>query len=300
MINKYNRFILESKFLKDVDILGYVGKKFYPGINMVLEKCDKDSYIQDDNIILWDYNKTDTTTKINEFTFRVETENNFNLEYLKFTREPIEIDTFSFNNFVTQRVNHYMIKSNNSDNFIFGELDYSDEIKSFVKKCYLQSNKLGLKTYDRYCYLTIDQKEIEPGTSQRDFGWHIDGMQGTEVIEKKPVDYQFIWADATPTKFCTQTFDISGVDISVHNIFNWLGKQVKEKLCYSLEKNKIYLMDAYHLHTATKADTKIYRKFVRLSFTNTPITSVKMTVNPDIKYNYKIHVSTGNIPSNLI
>ncbi len=59
-------------------------------------------------------------------------------------------------------------------------------------------------------------------------------------------------------------------------------------------------MNAYHVHTATTAESKLYRRFVRLSYTNTPITSIKMTVNPDIKYNYQIKVTSGNIPTNLI
>jgi hypothetical protein len=300
MLNRYGTFILESRFLKDVIVLGYLEKKFYPEISLVLERCNRDSFMQDDEVVIWDYNNQSTTAVINEFTFRIETENIFDLNYLKFTREPIEVSDFSISDVLKMRVNHYMIKSNSSNDYFYGELEQYDEIKSFVKICTEESQKLGLDTYDRYCYLTIDQKQVEPGTSQREFGWHIDGLQGKEVEEKKPADYQFIWCDATPTRFCTQTFDISGLDVTVHNVFKWLSKQVKEKLCYLLQKNKIYLMNAYHLHSATKAESITYRKFIRVSFTMTPITSIKMTINSDISYNYKIHVTSGDIPKQLI
>ena len=301
MIKRYSNFLLESKFLKDIHLFGYVEKKYYPRIDSILSSYkDGEDYIQDDKCILWDYLDDRLTSIINDFTFRVETENIFNLDYLKFTREPIEVGSFNFNSFVKERVNHYMIKSNNSDEYIYGDLDYSSEIKSFVKSCLDKSNQIGLNTHERYCYLTIDQKMVEGGTSQREFGWHVDGLQGEEVADKKRADFQFIWADATPTKFCTQVFDVEGLDISVHNVFNWVGKQVEENKCYLLERNKIYGMNAYHVHSATKSDTTQYRRFVRLSYTNTPITSVKMVVNPDIKYNYQIHQTSGNIPKNLI
>jgi len=299
MIKKYQKFILESKFLKDVHIFGYLEKKYYIGIDSIIESLNPNSYIEDESYLIWDYNNEEVTQKINEFTFRVETQNIFNLDYLKFTREPIEVCDFDFKSFVKERVNHYMIKSNNSDEFIFGELGYSDEIKLFVKMCYDEAKEIGLDTRGRYCFITIDQKIVEPGKTQREFVWHIDGLQGEEVGDKKPADYQFIWADETPTKFCTQTFEVDDIDVKTHNVFKWVGHQVRDSNCYLLDKKKIYLMNSYHVHTATKTDKTIYRKFIRVSFTNTPITSIKMSVNPDISYNYDIHVTSGNIPTHL-
>jgi hypothetical protein len=300
MIKKYIDFIYESKFLKDVSTLGYLDKSFYPGIDAILSNIDKQEILSSQDTLLWNYNSEETTEKINEFTFKVETETKFDLEFLNFTREPIEVETFTFKDFVNERVNHYMIKSNNSSELFLGIVENSESIKDFISTCFDKANQMRLDTDSRYCYLTIDQMIVETGKSQRESGWHIDGMQGLEVSEKQPADYQFIWADATPTKFCTQTFDVEGIDVGKHNVFNWVSKQVAEKNCYLLKKETIYLMNAYHVHTATQAEKKLYRRFVRLSFTNTPITSIKMTINPDIKYNYKIGVTSGDIPKNLI
>jgi len=136
MIKRYGNFIIESKFLKDIHLFGYIEKKYYQNINYVLSSYKEgDDYIQDDKCILWDYLDDRLTSTINEFTFKADTENIFNLDYLKFTREPIEVSPFIFNDFVKERVNHYMIKSNNSDEYIYGDLDYSQEIKEFVKCC---------------------------------------------------------------------------------------------------------------------------------------------------------------------
>lgn len=59
------------------------------------------------------------------------------------------------------------------------------------------------------------------------------------------------------------------------------------------------MINPYHIHTATKAINKIYRHFIRVAFTEIPVTSVKMTINPKIEYNYQYHITTGEIPSYL-
>jgi hypothetical protein len=237
MISNYLKFINESKFLKNIHLLGYLEIKYYPNIDNIMNKFKEgNDFISDDKEILWDFLNEDITDSINKFMFKTETQQLFNLEYLKFTREPIKVSEFNFNKFVEERVNHYMIKTNNSDEYIWGDLEYSDDIKKFVNKCISFCDDLGISTNERYCYITIDQKNLEFGKSQRDFGWHIDGLQGDEVPQKKMTDFQFIWCDSIPTKFCTQVFKVEGLNLSTHNVFNWLGKQVEEDKCYLLEK----------------------------------------------------------------
>lgn len=316
-MKKWPQFITESRFLKNTDLIGYIDLSYYPelryyfknfelaqsyGINKIwgtTAPLEKD-FLRENDKVIWNYSNEILTNKINEVMFKKETESTFDLSYLEFTREPIEVASFSFNQFTDKRVNHYMLKNNDESTFSFGDFEEDSEITKFVNLCVDECKRLNLDWQNRWCYLTIDQMLVEKGKSQREFGWHIDGMQGDEVAQKVPADFQFIWADATPTKFCTKTFNIEGLDPSKHNVFNWLGRQTEERFCYTLDKFKIYLMNAYHVHSATISDIVQYRRFVRLSFTNTPITSVKMTVNPAIKYNYQIHKTTGNIPKNLI
>jgi len=294
------RSLLESKFLKEVHTLGYLETKFYPGIESILESfvLDKD-YMRDENHLIWDYQNEQLTDALNKFTFVKETQTPFDLRHLKFTREPVEIGAFNFGNIGDVRVNHFMVKTNNSSEFVLGELEKYGDIKNFISQCYDAANEMGLDPDNRYGYITIDQLQVKAGASQRESGWHIDGMQGTEVPEKKNADFQFIWADQTPTRFCTMTFDMEGVDEAVHNIFKWVGRQVDKNFCYYLKANEIYLMNAYHVHTAVKGTKPVFRRFARLSFTNTPITSVRMTDNPAIEYNYPRGTTTGAIPSHL-
>lgn len=298
MIRNFLQYINESKFLLNSDLLGYINLEDYDDIKNILVKYN--DYIINNNELVWNYSNENLTKEINELTFKQEVNNIFNLKYLKYTREPIEVSSFMFDKFSNKRVNHYMIKSNIDNDFTFGEFKNDTEIIKFIKICIDECIKLGIDWSNRWCYLTIDQLWVDAGKSQREFGWHIDGMQGDEVVKKVDADFQFIWADATPTKFCTKVFDIEGLDPSKHNVFNWLGRQTEEKYCYLLDKYKIYLMNPYHVHSATISDKVQYRRFIRLSFTKTPITSIKMTINPDIKYNYEIHKTSGNIPKHLI
>jgi hypothetical protein len=302
VIKNWTKFIKESSFLKNINYLGFIDLNVYDKYEIIkiLYKYNEDDYLLDKNTLLFNFDNSELEDELNSFIFKQETNNIFNIKYLESaTRTPIELDKFLFKDFINNRINHYMIKSNDSTDLVFGEID-SDSIKQFVNYCIEESKKLDLNWSNRYCYITIDQKDVIKDKSQREAGWHIDGMQGDEVNEKKPADFQFIWSDETPTKFCTQLFNTQKLDTSIHNVFNFLGNQVKNETCYLLEKNKIYLMNAYHLHTATLSNKNTHRKFVRVSFTNTPITSIKMTINNSINYNYKIHQTTGNIPKNLI
>jgi len=300
---KYSDFLKESNFLKGINYVGYIDLRFYNKDEILgaLENHKKTDYLIEGDDLLYDFENKELEDDLNLITFKEETNNKFNTGFLSSsTRTPIELDKFYFSDFTHLRLNHYLIKPNNSSELFFGEISQSKSIKDFVNYCIEKAEELGLNWKDRYCYLTIDQKEVEPGKTQREEGWHIDGMQGLEVPIKQNPDYQFIWSDETPTKFCAQIFDVSDMDPSVHNVFNYLGSQVKENYCFLLEKERIYLMNAYHLHQATPSDKKIFRRFVRLSFTLTPITSTKMSLNPEIVYNYKIHQTSGNIPKNLI
>ena len=200
------------------------------------------------------------------------------------------------------RINHFLIKNNDDLEPSLSSITNPDVLK-FIELCltYVKDNQLPIQ--NRYWYLTIDQGLVDNHIKTlRLPGWHIDGLQGSEVPVKKPGDFQFIWSNVLPTEFCTQHFDVTGLDPLIHNVFNFLGKQVDPKNVYSFDDGDVVLMHCYHVHRAKEliGDVSVYRKFLRLSFTCTPITSTKMTVNDDIVYNYAIHTTTGNIPDNLL
>jgi len=230
--------------------------------------------------------------------FKTEVESTFILDFLRQKRRPLDIAEFRPQSFLDTRVNHYLIKLDDSNDYVFGEVEH-DAIRKFVKIVSEGISSLGLEQKDRYCFLTIDQGWIEPKKTLRTAGWHVDGMQGDEVPVKRPGDLTFVWSDVLPTVFAVQEFDVGGLDPSVHNVFDALGRQIKEENILPAEPFRIYAINSYHVHAATEAKDRVYRKFVRLSYTYTPVTSVKMDVNPAIKYNYAYHTTSGEIPSHL-
>jgi len=230
--------------------------------------------------------------------FKQEVESIFNLDFLKYPRVPIDIGEYKPTSFPNERVNHYLIKSNDSKNYFYGDIDY-EEIKRLgdITSSAASNLKIGLK--DRYCYLTLDQGWVEPKQTLRTAGWHIDGMQGDEVPTKSPGDLTFVWSDCLPTTFATKQFNIEGLNPSIHNVFNWLGKQIKKENILHTKPFRVYAFNPYHVHSASEAQEKIYRRYVRLSYSYIPVTSIKMTVNPAMKYNYKYHTTSGKIPDYL-
>lgn len=230
--------------------------------------------------------------------FRAETETVFDLNHLERERLPLDMGEFKFEAFTDKRVNHYCIKSNESEDYVYGEID-GKEFKRFIKFIESRLLEMGFDVKNRYCFITIDQGIVDPDQTLRYPGWHIDGMQGDEVPTKKAADLQFIWSDSLPTTFTYQKIDTEGLDPSVHNVFNWIGKQVDPQKTIQTEPFHVYAMNTYHVHRATEAKEKTYRRFVRVAYTFIPVTSKRMTVNPDMKYNYKVHQTTGEIPPHL-
>ena len=199
------------------------------------------------------------------------------------------------------RVNHFLLKNNDDTEPSLSCIKHKD-VSDFIHLCLEFALKNGLPIQDRYWYLTVDQGLVTSGHTLREMGWHIDGMQGKEVPHKKPGDFQFIWSNVLQTEFCKQIFDTTDLNPDIHNVFTFLGKQVDENNIYSFNDGDIVLMHCYHVHRSKvyMGDTQVYRKFVRLSFTHTPITSTKLIINDDMKYNYTIHTTDGNIPTDLI
>jgi hypothetical protein len=222
----------------------------------------------------------------------------FDLSLLAEERTPIAVGFFEPETFPDVRVNHYLIKDNDSSEFRLGEADHP-AIRGLLEMTMGATVDMRIPTSNRYCFLTIDQGAVELGDSQRETGWHIDGMQGDEVPIKQPGDLQFVWSDKLPTSFAAQSFDMTGIDPSRHNVFDWVGRQVNPMNVQNGVPNAVYALTSYHVHSATLAQAAIYRRFARLSFTHLPVTSTRMTVNPEVTYNYPYHTTTGAIPAHL-
>lgn len=152
----------------------------------------------------------------------------------------------------------------------------------------------------RYTYLTIDTAPVKKGEYQRTPGWHVDGLQGDEVPIKQQSDTIFTWCDVLPFEYAAQTFPLPAyVNMSDYNIFEILGSLVQPEHIRQTEPKTLYCMDSYCVHRGVPASEDTDRTFVRLCYTDIPVTSTKMTLNPEMDYDYAIHTTSGEIPKHL-
>lgn len=194
--------------------------------------------------------------------------------------------------------NHWMIKSK-SDSFILLE-DLEPDVRRFCQKAIDFMRAFRLPFEDRYLYLTVDDRELEEGAVQRQPGWHFDGMQGSEVETPNPGCFNFLWCDHSPMEYSTQAFPTEDLDRHTVNLFDTLGQQVRPESRMTATAGMTHLMGPYQLHQGRPVERSGRRKLLRLSASHQPITSIRMTINPYMTYDYPYHTTSGAIPSHLV
>jgi hypothetical protein len=232
--------------------------------------------------------------------FRTEISRSFSLLNLRKGRQPIPVEKVIYTPKVTLRLNHFMVKLKHSDDLALPQwLDH--EVGRFVTDSINHAKENDLPVRSRYAYLTMDNKPIEKGETQRSSGWHLDGLQGEEVPFKLPTCYEFTWTNTLPMQISDQGFEVNGLNFTSHNVFDSLGDQVYDDSILTLDSNTLYLMNAYQLHRGVAAEDAINNLlFLRLYMSELPITSSRMTINEMIDYPYQTHTTAGKIPEGLI
>lgn len=219
----------------------------------------------------------------------------FNLKYINKKNKPKLLKKNINFKYKGNRVLNYCIKINTSSTYNFGDLDIDTII--FIKKM-ISTLPSSVSTKNRYCYITIDNKKVKKNNSQRTQGFHIDGLQGEEIINKKKGCFHLLWVSNLPTEYILNAKINKNINLKKYNFFNYLDT-IKYKKIYQIEKKSIYLINSYLIHRSPISRKKCNRLFIRISFSEIPITSKKMTKNDSISYNYKIHTTSGNIDKRL-
>lgn len=80
--------------------------------------------------------------------------------------------------------------------------------------------QINPRHYDEYyCYMTVDQGPVRPGTLQREAPCHVDGFQGARWRPKVRINHTYTVTDCLPTAYYVQPFDFSALDEARHNFF---------------------------------------------------------------------------------
>ncbi|MBI6727529.1 hypothetical protein YA0089_28340 [Pseudomonas viridiflava] len=232
--------------------------------------------------------------------FRNEVQRSFSLTNLRKGRKPIEMTEFSVTRTDFKRINNFMVKLKHSL-----EVNLPDwighDIREFINVCIQSAHENGLPVRKRFVYLTVDTKPLSKGQTLRNPGWHLDGLQGSEIPFKQPACFEFIWSNKLPIQYSNQGFEIDGLNFLNHNVFDSLGDQVYDESVEITKENHIYLINAYQMYRSTPAQADCSDNvFLRLHFSELPITSKTMTLNDQITYPYPVHSTKGTIPEGLV
>jgi effector-binding domain-containing protein len=155
------------------------------------------------------------------------------------------------------------------------------------KICDFESS-INFQLDDYYAYLTVDQRTVNPGTTQRVPGKHVDGIQGRNVKDKVAVEQTYIVSDTLTTTAYVQPFDFSGKSVNTYNWFELMEEQAKPASAAQGQPYEIYLIDPYTVHAGTPATEVTDRTFVRLEFSLREYDRIQNTRNPLFDYHWNM------------
>ncbi|AYG47872.1 hypothetical protein DV532_26675 (plasmid) [Pseudomonas sp. Leaf58] len=231
--------------------------------------------------------------------FRNEVTRPFSLRRLERGRQPIDFGKASLAVEPGVSTNNLLIKLRNSNELKIPAF-LGEPVRAFIEACVAHARAADLPVRNRFIYVTLDSRPFKKGGTQRTPGWHAEGLQGAEVPVKQGGCYHFLWTNKLPFKISTQGFDLSGINLSQHHVFDSLARQVYDDMVKPTLAGHLYLLNCYQMYTAVPADQDTDdRLFVRVSFSELAYTSTRMSLNPDIDYPFTPHTTTGAAPAHL-
>lgn len=172
---------------------------------------------------------------------------------------------------------------------------YASQFQPFVDQI---AQHVGHHGDDRYAYLTVDQGLVKKDASQRAGGCHVDGLQGARIQPKVAADFSFVVADALPTVFYIQSWNVAGIDVETQNLFQELDRQAQEYNEWRPEPFEIVECDAYLVHRADSANKDVVRTFLRLAYSVREFDRLGNSVNP--RFDYDWNYVSRDTPSGLV
>lgn len=128
----------------------------------------------------------------------------------------------------------------------------------------------------KFCYITIRHGFI---MSALDDEWHVDGF--STKIPHLP-EQNYVWASTQPTEFISRPFTVpDDFDPRVHNLHHYIQDYVATNApVVQLKPRRTYILDPYVIHRRPHIPEKLWRTFVRVSFTDIEINDRNNHVNP--------------------
>jgi len=145
----------------------------------------------------------------------------------------------------------------------------------------------SIKQY--YAYLTVDQRFVPKGNSQRIKGAHVDGIpRNRDDPKSQRIDHSYIVCDCLPTKFFLHEFpQMKLCDLNKHNFFQIFDHYKDDSRSFVIDPFIIYLMNAYSVHSAINSDRDVIRTFLRLEFSTLKFDREGNSKNPYFSYEWE-------------
>ncbi|MDP3277190.1 MAG: hypothetical protein Q8Q09_18520 [Deltaproteobacteria bacterium] len=130
---------------------------------------------------------------------------------------------------------------------------------------------LNSQCFDEYyAYLTVRRERVPAGGQGHYAPCHVDGFQGARWTPTVRANHTYTVTNALPTMYFVQPFDLTALDLSKHDVFWEMNRQVAathaEFGVTDYGDFELMLMDAYCVHIAVDAPVETERVWLRLSF----------------------------------
>lgn len=197
------------------------------------------------------------------------------------------VEKNSFKEVGLPRCSHLPVKMINSTEFrIPNEYLNFKEVFAQILQTELALNP-NIQSY--YAYLTIDQRFVPSGHSQRIKGAHVDGIpRNRNSPNSQLIDHCYIVCDSLPTKFYLHPFpEMKRCDLEKHDFCQVFDRVKDESKTYLTTPYVIYLMNAYSVHSAIDSDVDVIRTFLRLEFSTLIYDREGNSTNPFFDYHWE-------------
>lgn len=160
------------------------------------------------------------------------------------------------------------------------------QFQEIIKKIIDHEFEVNPDIENYYAYLTVDNSFVRKGRTQRDWGVHVDGIQGPRYVVKLPPEHSYSVTSVLGTIFYNQPFDLRSLDIARQNIHSELARQALVENRVYTKNHTIYFWNSYSAHEADYATEDTDRTFFRIEFSKKIYDGFGDTVTPLFNYHW--------------
>lgn len=174
-------------------------------------------------------------------------------------------------------------------------------------ECELKYNPTFIDQYN--IFLSVSSGMVDSGVSQRRYGWHVDGHQGFERLQKDgiklPTDRQYTISNVLGTEYFQHQFDFTKLreycqknyctmdDINFQDIIEYYVNRIPNKDIQTIPSNQLTFLNPYMVHRAQlNKGSPIHRTFIRILCSVYNRNRLGDSINPSIGPIYPMKIKT--------